>query len=251
MAVLIQHLLLLFSCCYHAVHGTSQGALGGSCETMVPVHQVDPQTGTLPFQITLDKTSYNGSDVIAVTLQKNSTKQFKGYLIQARNQDETKIPGFELIQNSKFLQCDNPNDAVTHNEASDKDSVTFNFTAPATSRGNIIIFATVVENKNTFWVKIPSETIVDMALTGASPAILPNVVAVNVGLQQGVMAHTEQQAIIKGNSSIPLFEIHKSIAKKTKSGLQTETEGNTSIMKGEQRHNRTTKMQRTQKPTII
>lgn len=109
---------------------------------------------------------------------KNSTNQFKGYLIQARNQDGTKIPGFELIQNSKFLQCDNPNDAVTHTEASGKDSVTFNFTAPATSRGNITIFATAVESINIFWVKIPSETIVDMASTGASPTILPNVVAV-------------------------------------------------------------------------
>ncbi|CAG2243382.1 unnamed protein product [Mytilus edulis] len=184
MKVLIQHLLLLLSCCYF-VHGTSQGALKDACDSMVPVHQANPQTGTLPFQITLDKTSYNGSDVVAVTLVKNSTNQFKGYLIQAINQDGTKIPGFELIQNSKFLQCDNPNDAVTHTEASGKDSVTFNFTAPATSRGNITIFATAVESKNIFWVKIPSETIVDMASTGASPAstgasptILPNVVAV-------------------------------------------------------------------------
>ncbi|XP_063409701.1 putative ferric-chelate reductase 1 [Mytilus trossulus] len=178
MAVIIEHLLLLFACCYKVVHGTSQGALDSSCKTMVPLHQASPQTGTFPFQITLDKTSYNGSDVIAVTLSKNSTNQFKGYLIQARNQDGTKIPGFALIPNSKFLQCDNPTDAVTHTEASGKDSVTFNFTAPANSRGNITIFATAVESKNTFWVKIPSETIIDMASTGASPTILPHVVAV-------------------------------------------------------------------------
>ena len=31
----------------------------------------------------------------------------------------------------------------------------------------------------------------------------------------------------KGNSSIPLFEIHKSIEKKQKSELHTKTEGNT------------------------
>ena len=43
----------------------------------------------------------------------------------------------------------------------------------------------------------------------------------------------------KGNSSIPLFEIYKSIEKK-KSGLQTKTEGNTSNIRGELRHNRNT-----------
>ena len=44
----------------------------------------------------------------------------------------------------------------------------------------------------------------------------------------------------KGNSSIPLIEIHKSIEEKTKSTLQTKTEGNTSNIRGEQRHNRKT-----------
>ena len=34
--------------------------------------------------------------------------------------------------------------------------------------------------------------------------------------------------INKGNSSTPLFEIHLSLRKKTKSGLQTKTEVNTS-----------------------
>ena len=44
----------------------------------------------------------------------------------------------------------------------------------------------------------------------------------------------------KGNSSIPLFEIHKSIEKKNKSGLQTKTEGNASNIGEKLRHNRNT-----------
>lgn len=177
MELVYLQLLILLSCCYY-VHGKPEGALPGACDTMVPGHSAPAQNSPPPFQITLDKTSYGGSDVIAVTLSKNSTNKFKGYLIQARNQDGTKIPGFELIQNSKFLQCNNPNDAVTHTEASPKDSVTFNFTAPAKSRGNITIFATAVEKTATFWVKIPSETIIDKATTGAASTILPNVVVV-------------------------------------------------------------------------
>ena len=44
----------------------------------------------------------------------------------------------------------------------------------------------------------------------------------------------------KGNSSISLFEIHKSIEKK--SVFQTKTEGNTSNIRGELRHNRNTRL---------
>ena len=43
--------------------------------------------------------------------------------------------------------------------------------------------------------------------------------------------------INKGNRSIPLFETHKSIEEKNKSGLQTKTEGNALNIRGEQRHN--------------
>lgn len=65
MEVLIRHLFLLFSCCYF-VYGTSKGALKDSCDSMVPAHSVQAQNiNTAPFEITLDKTSYNGSDVIA------------------------------------------------------------------------------------------------------------------------------------------------------------------------------------------
>lgn len=182
MKVICLHILLLLSCCSY-VHGTSGGALNGACNNMIPQHSGNSaQTSAPPFQITLDKTMYAGGDVITVNLSRTATNQFKGFFIQARNQDGTKIPGFALIQNSKFLQCDTPNDAVTHTEASPKDSVTFQFTAPATSRGNITIVATAVESFNTFWVRIPSETIVDLAPTGASTTILPNFVIVTLSV---------------------------------------------------------------------
>ena len=56
----------------------------------------------------------------------------------------------------------------------------------------------------------------------------------------GVFRLSFTLAINKGNSSIPLFEIHKSIEKNTKSGLQTKIEGNASNIRGELRHNRNT-----------
>ena len=40
------------------------------------------------------------------------------------------------------------------------------------------------------------------------------------------------KVINKGKSSIPLFESHKSIEKRNKSGLQTKSEGNTTTIQG-------------------
>ena len=50
-------------------------------------------------------------------------------------------------------------------------------------------------------------------------------------------------SINKGNSSMPLFEIHKSIEKKPKSESQTKTEGHTSNIR-ELRQNRKTTLKR-------
>ena len=52
----------------------------------------------------------------------------------------------------------------------------------------------------------------------------------------------------KGNSSILQFESHK-ILRENKSGLQTQTEGNTSAIRGKQRNNRNTEVQqKTKRP---
>ena len=55
------------------------------------------------------------------------------------------------------------------------------------------------------------------------------------------------------DNSMPLFKMHQSIKEKKKQIRVTTTtaEGNTSNIKGEPRHNINTKMQLTQKQTII
>ncbi|XP_063409427.1 putative defense protein 3 isoform X2 [Mytilus trossulus] len=178
--IYLQCVVMLLYCSY--VHGKKTGALQSSCNDMTPGHQSTAQTSPAPYRVVVGKTKYTGGDTISVTLQKTASKQFRGYLIQARNQAGTKIAGFNLIANSKYLPCDSPKGAVTHTEASDKDSVTFQFTAPQTSQGNITIFTTAVENYNTYWVMIKSDTIIDSVATGASSRFLPNCVLVIVSL---------------------------------------------------------------------
>lgn len=57
-------ILLLLSWCSY-VDGTSQGAPRGACNDMTPQHSGNsPQTSAPPFQITVDKTMYEGGDVI-------------------------------------------------------------------------------------------------------------------------------------------------------------------------------------------
>ncbi|XP_063408776.1 putative ferric-chelate reductase 1 [Mytilus trossulus] len=165
--------------CFSYVYGTSQGALPKACDNMTPHHYgVKGQTGAAPFRLTVDKTEYRGEETIIVKLSKTSNKTFKGFLIQARNEDGKKIEGFRLSAQSKFLQCDSPNDTVTHTEASAKQSYIAEFIAPSTSQGNIAIFATVVHNFETYWVRIQSDLIIDRVTSGASSTFLPNTLAV-------------------------------------------------------------------------
>ncbi|VDI17203.1 Hypothetical predicted protein [Mytilus galloprovincialis] len=178
--IYLQCVVILLYC--SNVHGKKSGALQSSCDNMTPGHTGTAQTSPAPYRVVVSKTKYTGGDTISVTLQKTASNQFRGYLMQARNQAGKKIAGFNLIANSKYLQCDSPRDAVTHTEASDKDSVTFQFTAPQTSQGNITIFTTAVENYNTYWVMMKSDTIIDSAATGASSRLLPSCVLVVVAL---------------------------------------------------------------------
>ncbi|CAG2187483.1 unnamed protein product [Mytilus edulis] len=169
--IYLQCVVILLYC--SNVHGKKSGALQSSCNNMTPGHAGTAQTSPAPYRVVVGKTN---------NTTKTASNQFRGYLMQARNQAGKKIAGFNLIANSKYLQCDNPRDAVTHTEASDKDSVTFQFTAPQTSQGNITIFTTAVENYNTYWVMMKSDTIIDSAATGASSRLLPSCVLVVVAV---------------------------------------------------------------------
>ncbi|CAC5382260.1 unnamed protein product [Mytilus coruscus] len=146
---------------------------------MTPHHYgVNPQTGAAPFRITVDINEYRGDETIIVKLSRTSNNGFKGFLIQARNQVGRKIPGFRLSAQSKFIQCDSPNDTVTHTEASTKQSYMIEFNAPSTSQGNIAIFATVVQDFKTYWIKIQSELIIDKVSSGAATQFFLNIIAV-------------------------------------------------------------------------
>lgn len=146
-------------------HGYKTGAPDAQCLLMTPGHGGTPQTITPPYSLTVNKANYAEGDKLQVTLSKTSTGQFKGYLIEARDKNQNILPGFRITGDGKSLTCPNGN-AVTHTENSFKNSVTFEFTAPRTSTGNITMYATVVKDYNTYWVKIPSRSI--PGLTGAS-----------------------------------------------------------------------------------
>ena len=53
----------------------------------------------------------------------------------------------------------------------------------------------------------------------------------SIQVPEFLQTHKHDEGLIKGNSSITLFESHKLIEKK-KSGLKTKTEGNTLNIRG-------------------
>ncbi|KAL0156473.1 hypothetical protein M9458_047719, partial [Cirrhinus mrigala] len=57
--------LYVLLCCVGVVHGYGNGAVGVVCDTMTPKHGSNtPQTGTAPFTVTADKTTFKEGDQI-------------------------------------------------------------------------------------------------------------------------------------------------------------------------------------------
>ncbi|CAL1543833.1 unnamed protein product [Lymnaea stagnalis] len=137
----------------------AQGYSGGppdtACNTMVPSHGVPAQNSQAPYKVTQSKTTAVPGELIEVTLSGNVP--FKGFFIRAR-QGSNFIEGTYQFPNIAQNKCNGQ--AVSHNSPNPKDSVKVTWTAPANiASGAIQFVATVVQEKQIFWVMIPSSDV--------------------------------------------------------------------------------------------
>ncbi|KAK3790532.1 hypothetical protein RRG08_060579 [Elysia crispata] len=132
------------------VHSFGGGAPAGSCATLNPSgHGASTATGAAPYTLELSKTEYNPGDVIEVTLKGTGSAQFKGFLMAGRLADGDSTDNIGEFSgdnggNSKTLCAQPLGNAVTHTGATPKSSVVFNWTAPSTALGDVVIHYTVV-----------------------------------------------------------------------------------------------------------
>lgn len=128
--------LVIVAVSYNPVFGYSSGAPNdpGICKSMTPKHPGAPQNSPSPYGLSVDKLSAKKGETVVLTISSTGPK-IKGFLVQGRNSnsDENTTPVGVFIPDSdqKGNSCsDIPNSTVTHNNNSERDSVSVKWVAP-------------------------------------------------------------------------------------------------------------------------
>merc|ERR1711974_574385 len=161
--VLVTKNVILMCAAVARISATPKGAPEEACGDMIPKHgDAKPQTTDSPYNVKVSATSIRPGDTVDVTI---SGSKFKGFLLQARDSDSTSRDSegkfAEGVEGSKYLKCDGMDRAtVTHTNREDKEMITFKWTAPSEATGKKVkMFATVVQEKTKFWVKLSADEI--------------------------------------------------------------------------------------------
>ena len=94
-----------------------------------------------------------------------SKTPFKGFLLKAANVASNKIMGsFTILESgpktsAQYLNCTNPQSAITHINNQQKLLQTVEWRPPSQFTGSVVMVATVVKDFDTYWVNITSDTI--------------------------------------------------------------------------------------------
>ncbi|XP_042195938.1 reelin domain-containing protein 1-like [Callorhinchus milii] len=143
--------------------GFSHGASPAACVTMKPKHiSAQPQDSSSSYiTVYTNKSSYLPGDKVPVTVR--STRDFMGFLIQARRVADDRIAGtFILISpGSKLLRCFEEGDTVTHSDKTLKRNLSFVWKAPDRPAGDIKFFVSAVQSYFIYWARIKSSIIFD------------------------------------------------------------------------------------------
>ncbi|KAM9678265.1 reelin domain-containing protein 1 [Trichechus inunguis] len=160
--------LCLASCSAAFSHGASSAA----CVDMQPKHiQVRPQNpGTHHIIIHTSNNSYSPGDKVPVTVR--SSRDFMGFLLQARRLSNQQIVGtFVFIPpHSKLMTCSEEADAVTHSDKSLKRNLSFVWKAPTQPVGDIRFLLSVVQSYFVYWARIESSVVSQQTHSGAHSA---------------------------------------------------------------------------------
>ncbi|XP_043082116.1 putative ferric-chelate reductase 1 [Puntigrus tetrazona] len=165
------HVLL---CSVGVVQSYRDGLNSPACESLTPDLRSDsPQSGTAPFTVTADKTTFKEGDQITVSLNNQSADQFKEFLLQAHQVGSaTSIGTFAVTDSSvQLLSCNgSANSAVSHTSNHDKSSVEAKWTAPVSGQlGDIEFRATFVSNVTAFWVGVKSSAVAYAPTASTNP----------------------------------------------------------------------------------
>ncbi|KAM6261679.1 reelin domain-containing protein 1 [Porphyrio hochstetteri] len=139
----------------------SHGASLSACTDMMPRHLRAQLHSPSNSYVTLhtNMSFYFPGDKVPVTVR--STRDFMGFLLQARRVSNDEIAGTFIFipPGSKLLTCFEDGDTVTHSDKSLKRNLSFVWKAPDQPIGDIKFFISVVQSYFVYWAKIESATV--------------------------------------------------------------------------------------------
>ncbi|XP_029458322.1 reelin domain-containing protein 1 [Rhinatrema bivittatum] len=150
----------------------SHGASLSACSDMRPKHiRAQPQNLKKNYiTIFTNRSFYLPGDNVPVMVR--STRDFMGFLLQARRVSSDEIAGTFIFipPSSKLLTCFEDGDAVTHSDKSLKRNLSFVWKAPDQPVGDIKFFLSVVQSYFVYWARIESAVISDQTENRTYPA---------------------------------------------------------------------------------
>ncbi|KAF6021830.1 FRRS1 [Bugula neritina] len=160
--------LLLLVLSIRQLHATPDGAGDDACtdSSMMPGHGVATQTTESPYGIELSQDTYSDGESITVTLK--GSQPFAGFLVMAlpaNDEDGAAVGSFvaanEMDKDYVKTQCVGGATHTLNFSSSDpqRDEIVLTWTAPNIGVGNILFYATFVQQTDTFWVKVPNEKV--------------------------------------------------------------------------------------------
>lgn len=144
---MFRNLILLVIFCVHNGMSFQLGATTGTCNLMVPVHQIltnepplPPQSGDPPITVIVPDQITAGSQ-IPIIIRTNSVQGFRGYKILARNQANNFIGRFVPTAGVGLLNCGQiENSSATHTNPDVKTEVVLTWEAPQITEITTITF---------------------------------------------------------------------------------------------------------------
>lgn len=154
MMLIVEVMSLLLEVMY-VVESTPEGAPLHACESMNPSHGGQPQTSPCPYRFVVDMTEIFPNESVTFTIKAPFPRKFMGFMVQARNAQGKPIGYLDTCSyRIKIFDCPGgEKNTATHARAFEREEVDMLWFPPFDFIGEVTFYATVAENRETFWVK--------------------------------------------------------------------------------------------------
>lgn len=158
--------LLLVAWLVYMIKARPEGVPGDACETMDPGHGSEPQTTPCPYRLYLNKYDIYQNQKVMFTIEAPPDRKIRGFMVQARDFEQKPIGEFVITATDmKTIDCgEGQRNTASHTSSDPKDKVQMVWKPPEDYTGTVTFFATVAENRTTYWVRQPAEKVLSIKL---------------------------------------------------------------------------------------